>query len=214
MYIAAHDMDGHMSMTKLRPVQPGDKERADAIVAAARRFALKYLDYRKAEADGYKIFMPQLPQHVYHFTQNASGAAAQFKFDPDRPTSLLYEKAKGDEPGYKVIGVMYTDRFTATEDELNERVPLSIAQWHVHTNLCLPPQGEHVDWLAPEERFGLGGSIKTKAACEKAFGFFMPHLFGWMVHVYPFETDAEKLWSAGMEDDRGMQHDSMPGMKM
>ena len=71
----AHDMGGHMEMTRLRPVQPGDQERADAIVAAARKAAEPYLDYRKALADGYTIFAPNVTQHVYHFTRDDFGEA-------------------------------------------------------------------------------------------------------------------------------------------
>ena len=33
----ATDMDPHMGMTKLRPLQPGDQARANAIVAAAHQ---------------------------------------------------------------------------------------------------------------------------------------------------------------------------------
>ena len=208
-------MGGHMEMTRLRPVQPGDQERADAIVAAARKAAEPYLDYRKALADGYTIFAPNVTQHVYHFTRDDFGIAAAFGFDPTKPTSLLYEKTStGGKPGYKLIGVMYTDRFEASEDELNRRVPLSIAQWHLHTDLCIPPRSNRVDVEAPGGKFGLKGSITTEAACTAAGGRFFPHLFGWMVHVYPFETDKAKEWSAGMDDDHGMQQDAMPGMKM
>ena len=39
MAAPAADMDPHMSMTKLRPLQPGDKARADAVVAAAKKAA-------------------------------------------------------------------------------------------------------------------------------------------------------------------------------
>jgi hypothetical protein len=35
-----------------------------------------------------------------------------------------------------------------------------------------------------------------------------------MTHVYPFETDPDKVWAAGMGDDHGVEHKSMPGMKM
>ena len=28
-----------------------------------------------------------------------------------------------------------------SEDQLSERVPLSVAQWHAHVNLCFPPEG-------------------------------------------------------------------------
>ena len=213
--LAGHDpMGGHMKMTTLKPMQPGDQARADAVLAAARTFADQYVDYKKALADGYTIFMPELEQPVYHFTLNSSAAAANRSFDPSRPTSLLYEKTP-DKKGYKLIGVMYTDRIQATEDELNARIPLSIAQWHVHTNLCIPMDGEKVDWMAGNQKFGLEGSITTADACKAAGGMFLPHIFGWMVHVYPFETDPKKIWSAGMDDEHGMQHDKMPmGMPM
>ena len=60
------------------------------------------------------------------------------------------------------------------------------------------------------------GSITTKQGCDEAGGTFLPHVFGWMVHVYPYETDAEKVWST---DDDAAGHDNMdrsamPGMKM
>jgi len=43
-------------------------------------------------------------------------------FDPLKLTSLLYKKTA--DGGYKLMGVMYTDRVDASEDELNERIPL------------------------------------------------------------------------------------------
>ena len=57
-------MLGHMDMTSLRPLQPGDKERAAAIVAAARKAADPYKDYHKALEDGYAIFLPEVKQNV------------------------------------------------------------------------------------------------------------------------------------------------------
>jgi hypothetical protein len=116
--------------------------------------------------------------------------------------------------GYKLVGVMYMARYGATEEELNARVPLSIAQWHVHVNMCVPQQPEQRNWLMGDPTFGLNGSITTAEACRAAGGQFRPHLSGWMTHVYPFETDPTKVWSAGMGDDHGMEHSSMPGMKM
>jgi len=211
---AVDEMGGHMTMTELRPLEAGDKERADAIVAAARKFADRYTDYRKALGDGYTIFHPEIKQNVYHFTNNAEALRAAFRFDPARPTSLLYERTPagdaGSKPGYKLVGVMYTAPYRASEEELNRRAPLSIARWHLHTDLCLPPAGEWADLDRPGARFGAKGSIHTESACEAAGGRFLPHLFGWMVHVYPYETDPAKVWAAGMEDAHGMQHDSMP----
>jgi hypothetical protein len=206
-------MSGHMYMTLLRPMQPGDKERADAVVAAARTAMAPYQDYRKALADGYEIFLPNVAQHIYHFTKHEYGREAWRHFDPLKPTSLLYEKTA--DGGYKLVGAMYTDRVDANEDELNRRIPLSIARWHQHVNFCVAPMGQKAKYFGPDAKFGLLGSIQTREACEAAGGEFLPHLFGWMVHVYPYETDSAKIWST--DDGPGhdnMDHSAMPGMKM
>ena len=42
----------HMYATPLRPQQPGDKEKAEAVVAAVKAAIEKYKDYKKAIADG------------------------------------------------------------------------------------------------------------------------------------------------------------------
>ena len=186
------DMGPHMKMTALRPVQPGDQEKADQVAQAARTAAEKYQDYKVALADGYRIFHPEVPQKMYHFTNYVNAFRAWREFDPSRPTSLLYEK-HGDD--YKLIGVMYTAKKDASEDELNQRVPLSIAQWHAHVNLCLPPKDKKQEAIPPNAKYGLRGSIATKDACDAAGGKFMPQIFGWMVHVYPFEQKAEDVWS-------------------
>jgi hypothetical protein len=207
-------MAGHMYMTSLRPLQPGDQQKADAVVAAAKQAMAPYEDYRKALAEGYTIFLPDVPQPQYHFTKHEYGFAAAFHFDPLKPTSLLYKKTA--DGGYKLIGAMYTDRVSATEDELNERIPLSIARWHQHINFCKAPAGQKAAYFGLDARFGLRGSITTKEACDRAGGEFHPHIFGWMVHVYPYETDSRKIWSVD-DDDQGhdnMDTSAMPGMKM
>ena len=141
MAAPAADMDPHMSMTKLRPLQPGDKARADAVVAAAKKAAEHYRDYRAAEADGYTIFMPDQHQNVYHFVRESADPETKVNFDPNRPPALLYTKTDGPNPDYKLVGVMYTAPYGATEEELNARIPLSIAQWHEHINMCSTAAG-------------------------------------------------------------------------
>jgi hypothetical protein len=133
-----------------------------------------------------------VPQKQYHFTNYWYGFEAEMYFDPDRPTSLLYEK-HGD--GYKLVGVMYTADKNASESELDKRIPLSVAQWHAHVNLCLPPPERRKELLAPHPQFGSNGSISTQAACDAAGGKFLPQIFGWMVHVYPFEQKPQDIWS-------------------
>jgi hypothetical protein len=186
------DMGPHMKMTALRTSKPGDAERAQKIVEAARVASTKYLDYHTALSDGFKIFHPEVPQKMYHFTNYQYGFEAAFSFNPDHPTSLLYEK-RGDD--YKLIGVMYTAPKRLGEDQLDERVPLSVAQWHEHVNFCAAPAGRKAEYLSPHPQFGLRGSINTQEACDAAGGTFHPVIFNWMVHVYPFEKDQASIWS-------------------
>jgi hypothetical protein len=184
-----HQMGPHMYMTALRPSTPQDWTKADTIAQDLREAIEKYKDYRVALSEGFRIFMPNLPQAEYHFTSYENAFLESFTFDPARPTSLLYKKTK---TGYDLIGAMYTMPKRVTEEQLNERVPLSVAQWHLHTKLCRPPKDErgHADIT----KFGLQGSIASKEVCDEAGGTFYPVIFGWMVHVYPFEDSREKIW--------------------
>jgi hypothetical protein len=183
----------HMKYTKLRPPDPADQKKADEIVDQLKQTLAKYKDYHAAEAAGFKPFHPEISEmKVVHFTKNWYGLKAAFVFNPEDPTSLLYERTKGG--GYKLIGAMYTDRKNASEDQLNERIPLSVARWHRHVNLCFPKKGTDpsaVDWT----KFGFNGSIDSKTACAAAGGRFYPQVFGWMVHVYPWDPNPKLVWA-------------------
>jgi hypothetical protein len=185
-----HGGTPHMQMTAPRPQTAEDRKRADEIVEQLRAGIEKYKDYRVALNDGFKIFLPNVPQPEYHFTNYANGFLEAFTFDPARPTSLLYKKTAS---GYELVGAMYTMPNRASEEQLNERVPLSVATWHLHTNLCMPPkvEGRKPDWT----KFGLRGSISTQEACDAAGGTFHPVVFGWMVHVYPYESSSIKIFA-------------------
>jgi hypothetical protein len=186
------DMGPHMKMTALRKAQPGDQEKADQVVEAARKVAEKYQDYHVALNDGFKIFLPNIPQKQYHFTNYRYAFETGFHFNPEHPTSLLYQK-QGD--GYKLIGVMYTAPRRFNEDALNQRIPLSIAEWHEHVNLCSPPRDRKGEVLKPNAKFGLRGSITTEEECKANGGTFHPVVFGWMVHLYPSEKETARIWS-------------------
>ena len=71
----------------------------------------KYQDYKVALAAGFKIFLPDVPQKQYHFTNYRYAWEARNHFDALQPTSLLYEK---DGDGYKLVGVMYTAKKNAS----------------------------------------------------------------------------------------------------
>ena len=187
-HMDAHSL--HMHMTAMRPSNPEDTARAKEIAVQLRSGIEKYKDYHVALNEGYKIFLPNIPQAEYHFTNYKNGFMEAFSFDPSRPTSLLYKKTAD---GYELVGAMYTMPKRATEEQLNERVPLSVAMWHMHTNLCMPPWGQRGP--ADMTKFGLHGGITTEEACDAAGGHFHPVVFGWMVHVYPYEDSLDKIFA-------------------
>jgi hypothetical protein len=191
--MSGHHMHGatpHLRLTPQWSERPGDRQRAEAIVTALRNALDRYRDYHVAERNGYEIFHPEIPQTIFHFTNYWQGFSETFRFTPAQATSLLYKKTSG---GYELVGAMYTAPANASELDLDARVPLSVARWHAHINICLPPRGDAAtaDW----KTFGPDGSIATAAACTAARGRFFPQLFGWMVHVYPFEKTADKIWA-------------------
>jgi hypothetical protein len=194
------DMGPHMKMTTLRPANPDDQKKADKVVEQLRGAIEKYKDFKVALADGFQIFQPNIPMPMKHFTNYSYAFEATHKFNPLHPTSLLYEK-HGDD--YKLVGAMYTAPKRFTEDDLNQRIPLSVAQWHEHVNLCLPPKGEERSMLSKNPRFGLAGSIATQQECDAAGGKFYPIIFNWMVHVYPYEKKPEEVWAV----ERGQHRD-------
>jgi hypothetical protein len=190
-------MVGHVYMTPLRPKQPGDEAKAKAIVAEARATMERYKDYRKALLDGYVIANPKLKQPQYHFISQANTRAADLGFDPSKPTALLYRRMPMQE--YKLEGVMYTASPDTTEDELNQRIPLSIGRWHRHENFCEAPEDRVKDYQAAHPRFGMFGSINTEEACKAEGGIFHAHFFTWMIHIFPYEGDFREVFS--MNDD-------------
>jgi hypothetical protein len=195
---AQPDMSGmgpHMTMTPSMPAHSDDSQRADRIVQTLRTAIEKYRDYRVAEQGGYVQFLANVPQPQYHFTNWRNAAAAEFVFDPARPTSLLYKKTAN---GFELTGAMYTAPRNSTLADLDARVPLSIAHWHEHVNFCKAPQGAGAGgYFGPTALFGLAGSIATEDACRAAGGTFVPVLFNWMVHVYPFATNRPEVWKLG-----------------
>jgi hypothetical protein len=210
--VADPDTSLHMLMTPTRATVAGDSARAAAIVYTLRGAIAKYRDTTAAVADGYRMFAPQIKQQkVYHFTNNWAGVQEAFRFDPRKPTSLLYKK---DAHGTLVlVGAMYVAPKRFTPEQLYERVPTSVAQWHKHVNWCVPPRGEPQRWLERKDGepvFGPESPIATKEACDAVHGVFHPTIFGWMVHANVFAGDDSKtIWG-----DEHAGHDMHDGMRM
>jgi hypothetical protein len=183
-------MGPHMRWTALRPVAPGDVERANQIVHTLQEALSKYKDYHRALDDGFVPMHPDRTPRHYHFANKERRALARTHFDPAQPTSLLYKKT-GE--GYELEGAMYTAPRGLTEDQLNDRIPLSIAQWHAHVNICLTPDGS--GRRMTRRQFGFKGTIVDESECRQAGGHFVPQAGGWMIHVYPFESSQQKIWT-------------------
>ncbi|MBV9103288.1 MAG: cytochrome c [Candidatus Eremiobacteraeota bacterium] len=197
----------HMEVT-LRAAQTAqDKARADTVVVAARRIMAEYPTVADAERAGFKKFAPRLQLPVEHYTNGKYALEAwRGKFNAMHPTSLIFERTAGD---LKLVGVMYTASNRATEEELNADVPLSIGTWHRHVNFCVPPLGTPAsESFGAKARFYFG-TIASAQECHAAHGFFVPRVFGWMIHVWPNESDPAKVWAVERHDS--MEHAAMLG---
>lgn len=191
------NMRFHMEMTPTRPATREDSAKAERVLGELREAIAKYRDTTDAVADGYKMFMPKMKvQRVYHFTNGRRAFAEAFRFDPAKPTSLLYKR--GADGSLELYGAMYTAPKRVSIDKLDERIPLSIAQWHKHVNWCVPKAGQRARWFEQRDGhpvFGPQSPIATREACDAVDGRFFPSPLGWMVHVNVFADDPTKIWA-------------------
>lgn len=202
----------HMEMSPSRPGTAADAVRAAAIARELRTALLKYRDTSAAVADGYRMFLPGLKQQkVYHFTNSWRAMQEAFRFDPTRPTSILYTRAA--DGSFHLVGAMYTAPKRFGPDKLDARVPLSVAHWHKHVNWCMPRANDRERWLERqngEPMFGPESPIATKDACDRVGGVFRPVLFGWMLHANVFAgDDPATIWG-----DTHAGHDMHDAMMM
>ena len=198
-------MAKHMAYSSPRQLTAADSVRSAYVINELRQAIAKYKDVKAAEADGYKMFAPQIKnQRQYHFTKTWNALRNQWGFDPARPTSLLYTKdAQGQ---FHLIGAMYTASRRTSEDELNERVPLSVARWHRHVNWCIPKRNAKNRWYEMKDGRPIFGplGVATREECEAANGRFIPQAFGWMLHANTFAgNDLKSIW----HDDH-MEHEA------
>jgi hypothetical protein len=130
-------MGEHMTMTESRPMTPADQQRGELVIKTAREKLTKYQDSNAAITDGYVPFMPTVPQDVYHFASRERTMSEYMgDFDLAHPGALLYERQ--GLSGYKLVGAMYSAPASDTPDSLDKLIPLSLVNWHAHTNICLP----------------------------------------------------------------------------
>ena len=66
------------------------------------------------------MFMPNVKtQRTYHFTNYRHAFMEAFRFDPDKPTSILYERVP--DGSLKLVGAMYTAPKRTRAGELDVR---------------------------------------------------------------------------------------------
>lgn len=203
---ADDNMMKHMRLTPARTATHADTVRAMTVADELRRAIAEYQDTAAAVAAGYRMFAPNIKnQRVYHFTNYGNAFMAAFRFDPAKPTSILYKR--GPDGRLQLVGAMYTMPKRASLERLNDRVPLGIAQWHQHVDWCLPPQGQEARFAERrngEPVFGPESPIATKAECDAVGGRFVDSFGGWMVHANVYEGhDLATIWS---DDHHGGAH--------
>jgi hypothetical protein len=182
------NMSLHKQYTALRPENDADKARAAALVMGIQQALAKYQDYHVAETDGFEPFAPEIKVPVEYFYPTKSPKAS-VTFNPSEPHSLLYQPTPGG--GYKLIGATYVIEKDASEDQLNQHIPLSVARWQRYVNLCRPARSadpQTTDWMKFD-------SITTKQACDAAGGRFSPSLPAWRVEVHPWEQNPKLVWA-------------------
>jgi hypothetical protein len=181
----------HMRMSPERVASAADSARAAQLVVDARTALVRYKDVHVAEREGYRMFAPNVKnQPVYHFTKLGAVVRERFSFDVARPSSLLYKR--NPDGTFRLVGAMYTAPKDASPEDLDARVPLGIARWHLHTNMCVPRLTQQKRWREVSDGkpvFGPMSAIATQDACDAVDGRFMPVVFNWMVHANVFDTD-------------------------
>jgi hypothetical protein len=190
----------HMLITPSRAQTPADVQRAHDVMDTLRRSLVRYHDYRVALSEGYRIFLPTVPQVVYHFTDYAASDQEYMgNFDPARPGSLLYVKNSGGD--YVLVGAMYSAPADYSYDQLDAIIPLSVAHWHAHTNICLPNGITLDDVLRGDvgaSHLDMPGTIPVAsnvfaAAINQRLGFMADGRFGFTGKI----SDASECEAAG-----------------
>jgi hypothetical protein len=212
--MADHAMSGsmdenmmkHMELSPTRPATQDDSIRAMKLAGELKQAIAKYADTAVAVVDGYRMFLPNVKQQkVYHFTNYRYAFMEAFRFDPAKPTSILY--SRGSDGKLQLVGAMYTMPKNASLDRLNDRVPLGVARWHKHVNWCLPKKGSEARFMETKNGqpvFGPESPIANKAECDAVGGDFHANLFGWMIHANVVQGhDLASIWG----DDHHGEHE-------
>ncbi|HEY8259379.1 MAG TPA: hypothetical protein VIG08_17100 [Gemmatimonadales bacterium] len=168
----------HMAFTEARPGTPEDSARALAMVEKLRDAIAPYQTLEEAEKAGYRVRRDTdmvKGARLLHAGKWPKRLGQVQKFDPTAPQALLYRR--GTDGEFHLAGGMFVAAPSATLDDLDAMVPLSVAHWHQHQNICV---------AGNLRSFRIVPRATTEEACTKAGGRFRAQS-RYMVHVM---TDA------------------------
>ncbi len=131
---------------------------------------------------------------LLHVGKRPKPTVKQSEFDPKAPQALLYRR---DPDGrMHLAGAMFVAPLSATTDDLDTMIPLSVAHWHQHTNICVP---------ADRKSFERMRKATTEKACAAQGGRFRTES-RYMVHVMIDAGDNLALaFPQGRDEMEGME---------
>ena len=165
-----------MSLTPLRPGTAADSARALALVRDLRSAIASYQTISAAESAGYRARRDSatVPTgRLLHVGRRQGWRSMRQGFDAAAPRSLLYRRTA--DGSMRLAGAMLVAPRSATAEDLDAMVPLSVARWHRHIGLCF------ARGTAPGLRVTLR-QARTAEDCEEAGGWYRAET-RYMIHV-------------------------------
>jgi hypothetical protein len=177
------------------------------IVARLRAAIRPFMDTGAAIAAGYRKVPPFEGQLMFHFGSVDREYAEARDLNPERPSNLVYRR--GSDGRLHLAGAMFIAPEESGADELDRRLPTSLAQWHRHGLLCRAAPGFGLRSLALRRDghplFGSDSPVASQAACDSIGGVFSAVDGPWMAHVFVFDGESQDaIWgsSHGSHADR------------
>jgi hypothetical protein len=187
----------HMAFTPTRSGTAADTARARDVVERLRFAIAPYQTLEAAEAMGYRSrIAPDMVKgaRLLHLGKRAGVRRAGKPFDPAAPQALLYRRDANGE--FRLAGAMYVAPPSATLDDLDAMIPLSVARWHRHLNVCVSGN---------RKSFKRIPGAMTGEACQAAGGRFRAES-SYMVHVITDAgNDLTLVFPQGRDDGREIE---------
>jgi hypothetical protein len=111
-------------------IAPRTADKRTLFIEGLCRSLARYEDCRVALTDNYLSRATDETQSIWEFTNYWYGFKAAFDFDPNHPTSLIYQRDSQGE--YHLIGAAFTAPERFTPEQRRERIPGDIVEWQPH----------------------------------------------------------------------------------